>query len=102
MPGALHYNLYRSEEGGAYRFLAQIRENSYLDRKVQSGTSYVYLLKYTKNGKKYREFPSTLQLKAPGEKFTKKNGGRLFEKGPESQASNRVFRHESGKRPDVL
>ena len=89
-PGAIHYNLYRSEEGGAYRFLAQTRESSYLDREMKSGTSYVYLVKYTENGKKYREFPHTLQLRAPGEKFTKKNSGRLFEKGPESQASNRV------------
>ena len=90
VPGAIHYNLYRSEEGGAYRFLAQTRESSYLDREMKSGTSYVYLVKYTENGKKYREFPHTLQLRAPGEKFTKKNSGRLFEKGPESQASNRV------------
>ena len=90
VPGGIHYNLYRSEEGGDRRFLVQTRESSYLDRNVKSGTSYTYFLKYTENGKKYREFPQTLQLKVPGEKFTKKNSGRLFEKGPESQVSNRV------------
>lgn len=88
--GALHYNLYRSEEDGSYRFLIQTRETGYADKELKSGTAYSYLLKYTKNGKTYQEFPRRLKLTAPGEKFTKKNSGRLFEKGAESQASNRV------------
>ena len=87
---ALHYNLYRSEEGGKYKFLIQTEESSYTDKKIESGTSYTYLLKYTLNGKKYQEFPHILKLTAPGEKFLKKNSGRLYEKGAESQASNRI------------
>lgn len=88
--GALHYNLYRSEEGGSYRFLIQTREAGYVDRELKSGTAYSYLLKYTQNGKTYQELPRRLKLTVPGEKFTKKNSGRLFEKGAESLASNRV------------
>lgn len=90
IPGALHYNLYRSEAEDAYRFLIQTQQSSYLDQKIESGTSYRYLLKYTNDGKKYQEFLQPLKVTAPGKKFTKKNSGRLFEKGPESQASNRV------------
>ena len=90
VPKALHYNLYRSEEGGKYKFLIQTEESSYTDKNIKSGTAYIYLLKYTLNGKKYQEFPHILKLTAPGEKFLKKNSGRLYEKGAESQGSNRI------------
>lgn len=90
IPRALHYNLYRAEEGRPYAFLTQTAKNQYEDKQAAAGTQYSYKLKYTLDGKKYQEFPHILNLKIPGQPYENGNSGRLYEKGAESQASYRI------------
>ena len=89
IPGALHYNLYRSREGGNWRFAVQTEEDRYLDSQVKGGDAYVYKLKYTFDGKRYHEFPEQAAGRAPLEKYRNANSGRLWERGAESEAVGR-------------
>lgn len=88
--GALHYNLYRSREGGPWKFLIQTEKDRYSDLDTEGGRSYAYKIKYTCNGKKYYEFPSQASQKAPEPKYRDGNFGRLSEKGPESGCGGRI------------
>lgn len=88
--GALHYNLYRTENGKDYRFLIQLVNNRYTDTTVQGSKTYHYKIKYTCGKGHYSEFPETLRVETPAAPLRKKNSGRLYEKGAESTASNRV------------
>lgn len=90
IPHVLHYNLYRAEESRPYTFLIQTVKNSYEDQKAAAGIRYSYKLKYTFDGKKYQEFPHILKSQIPGQPYENGNSGRLYEKGPESQASGRI------------
>ena len=85
--GALHYNVYRAGEDGEFRFLAQTRQTRLLDDRIPPGL-YSYRIKYTCDNRKYHDLgeagPVKTQIPQPGA------GGRLYEKGPESEASNRV------------
>lgn len=66
--GAIHYNLYRAEEGKPYIFLIQTEKDSYMDEKISGGISYEYKLKYTGDGKKYHDYSIPVSVTAPAEK----------------------------------
>ena len=89
IPGAIHYNLYRSGEDSSWRFAVQTEENRHLDSQVKGGVSYVYKLKYTFDGKRYHDLPEQAAAEAPREKYPNANSGRLWEGGAESEALGR-------------
>lgn len=87
---ALHYNIYRTDKNGHRAFLIQTDKESYYDTKVQPGEKYVYKIKYTIDGKKYHEYPSTVSQTAPQSRYGNANSGKLFEKGAESTKLGRI------------
>ena len=92
--GAIHYNLYRAEEGKPYIFLIQTEKDSYMDEKIIGGISYEYKLKYTGDGKKYHDYSIPVSVTAPAEKYRGGNSGPLPEKGAESAGDGRIsFMH---------
>lgn len=90
IPGALHYNLYRSSAEEGRRFLTRTEQTSYRDTETEGGRVYEYSLKYTADGHRYQNYPDTLSVTAPYSRYRNRNSGRLFEKGAESTASNRT------------
>lgn len=94
LPGTLHYNLYRAEEGNPYTFLVQTKKGVYVDEKIKGGTFYEYKLKYTKDGKKYHDYPSVVSATAAMEKYRNSNSGPLPAKRSESVGHGRMsFMH---------
>ena len=85
--GALHYNVYRAGGREEYRFVTQTTRNGYLDPELSPG-EYRYQVKYTCDNRRYQLLGETpcLQAQVP----VLGAGGRLYEKGAESEASNRV------------
>ncbi len=84
---ALHYNVYRAGEDGEFRFLVQTSKTCFTDDQPAPGI-YRYRVKYTCDNRKYHDLGETAPVKThlplPGA------GGRLYEKGAESEASNRI------------
>ena len=89
VPGAIHYNLYRARRGGEFRFLARTEGASFRDPSAEGDTEYLYKLKYTKDGNRYRDLAKPLAVRMPRSRYGE-NGGRLYEKGAESQAAKRM------------
>lgn len=55
IPEAKVYNLYRSENQKDYKFLKKGQDTNYTDKSVKEGLTYYYKLKYSLNGKNYKE-----------------------------------------------
>ena len=99
--GAIHYNLYRAEEGKPYIFLIQTEKDSYMDEKISGGMSYEYKLKYTGDGKKYHDYSIPVSVMAPAEKSGEKQRPSAGERGRISRRWTDQL-YASCKRDDAL
>ena len=88
IPGAVHYNLYRTSQEEGRRFLTRTEKGEYRDAEAKGGRRYEYSLKYTTDGRRYHDYPHTLSVTASYSRYRNANSGRLSEKGAESTVSN--------------